>query len=60
MAMDEAARRRVRVGRLLMQGKPPAEVAAYAPPKQSTAKAKSPLLERGRRQALPITSCACA
>ena len=28
MAMDEAARRRVRAGRLLMQGKPPAEVAA--------------------------------
>jgi transposase len=28
MAMDEAAKRRVRAGRLLMQGKPPAEVAA--------------------------------
>jgi transposase len=28
MAMDEAARRRLRAGRLLMQGKPPAEVAA--------------------------------
>jgi transposase len=28
MAMDEASRRRVRAGRLLLQGKPPAEVAA--------------------------------
>jgi len=28
MAMDEAAKRRVRAGRLLLQGKPPAEVAA--------------------------------
>ena len=28
MAMDEGARRRVRAARLLMQGKPPAEVAA--------------------------------
>ena len=28
MAMDEAAKRRVRAARLLMQGKPPAEVAA--------------------------------
>jgi transposase len=28
MAMDEAAKRRVRAGRLLLRGKPPAEVAA--------------------------------
>jgi transposase len=28
MAMDEAAKRRVRAGRLLLQGRPPAEVAA--------------------------------
>jgi transposase len=28
MAMDEAAKRRMRAGRLLLQGKPPAEVAA--------------------------------
>jgi hypothetical protein len=28
MAMDEAAKRRVRAGRMLLRGKPPAEVAA--------------------------------
>ncbi len=56
MAMDEAAKRRVRAGRLLLQGKPPAEVAAAVDAPRQTVYRWRDVLESDGIDALRVMS----